>query len=721
MTEPMMKKYWFTARPPIFRWLGVVALWLALCFPVCTLADTPGWWKRNNLRVVQTNLPDFVAAEIDPERFVTDLVEMSANTLIINVGGIMAFYPTELEYHYRNPHAADNLIGDIVRKCHERGIKVIVRVDFSRLHRQVFDKHPDWCYQSVEGERMVNDDIYVVSINAPYVQEKAFEIIQEIMDTYPIDGIFLNMPGYQTSNAYTGEYFGIDHNPFERERFAKFSGGLELPVKEDRQDPVYLRYLEYRQDVLDRWAERLHRVVKGKNPQIAICTYTDKYVDIIRHESQRNASPPYWPYTASDNVANTLGTYPGHIVSNASIQQLSFRSRFNAVEPEEVRIRLYENIANGSGLDVSMMGQIAGNPDARNFDVMREVYRFHRDHERYYGRYTADAKVAVLSPNLWVHGDLAEEYRGLQLMLREAHIPFDIIGHQTLHRQPERLKQYQAIVVPSIVAFHAADLAALSAAAKTGTSLVATNRAFANHPEFLEEFFGAVCVEDSYDGTGNYLRVDAQDGFAGLPKQTMVSWQYNLSLYKFPSAKTLFPILSKGRPGPPENVGGHDDTGYAAVGLKTIGESTHILLPGHIGKLYFQSGYEQYRELWLALLKMAYPQAAETIKTNAPAKVELVWKAFQWNDGNETERQQPDGHILHLVNLSGYNGNTYFAPYPIHGIDLDVELARKPAKVYTLKGNIELPFSWANNRLAFSLPRLGDYEAVVVIPDESSL
>lgn len=708
MIKPMTKQHY---------WLLAAALWLALWLPVYASADTPEWWKRNNLRVVQTNLPAFVAADIEPEQFVADLVDMAANTLIINVGGIMAFYPTELDYHYRNPYAADNLIGDIIQKCHEHGIKVIVRVDFSRLHKQIFEKHPNWCYRSANGERMVNDDIYVVSINAPYVQEKAFEIIQEIMDNYPIDGIFLNMPGYQTSNAYTGEYFGIDHNPFERERFAEFSGGLELPVKEDRADPVYRRYLEYRQDVLDRWAKRLHEVVKGKSSQIAICTYTDNYVDIIRHESQRNASIPYWPYTASDNVANTLGTYPNHIVSNASIQQLSFRSRFNAVEPEEVRIRLYENIANGSGLDVSMMGQIAGNPDARNFDVMRQVYRFHRDHERYYGRYTSEARVAVLSPALWVHGDLADEYRGLQLMLREAHIPFDIIGHQTLHRQPERLKQYRAIVVPSIAGFSEAGLAALTAAAKDSTSLVATNLAFANHPDFLREFFGAVCVEEKYDGTGNYLRVDAQDGFAGLPDQTMMSWQYNLARYEFPTAKTLFPILSKGRPGPPENVGGHEDTGYAAAGLKTVGKQTHVLLPGHIGKLYFQSGYEQYKALWLKLLEIAYPQAGETISTNAPAKVELLWKAFQWNDGDSAAADQPDGHILHLINLSGYNGNTFFRPYPIHDIEVDIELAEKPAKVYTLKGNIELPFSWKNNRLTFSLPHLEDYEAVVAIPE----
>lgn len=117
------------------------------------------------------------------------------------------------------------------------------------------------------------------------------------------------------------------------------------------------------------------------------------------------------------------------------------------------------------------------------------------------------------------------------------------------------------------------------------------------------------------------------------------------------------------------------------------------------------------------MLEIAYPQAGETISTNAPAKVELLRKAFRWNDGSQTEQHQPDGHILHLINLSGYNGNTFFPPYAIDDIQVDIELTKRPAKVYTLKGNKELPFSWKNNRLTFSLPHLEDYEAVVAIPE----
>src|SRR4051812_16685129 len=146
-----------------------------LCLTVLLHAQT-SWWQKNNLRVIQTNLPDYEAATLNPDSLVEDLMNYSANTLIINAGGIMAFYPTKLPFHYTNPYMKPNMLRDVVAKCHQHSIKVIVRFDFSRVHESIYKMHPDWCYISPKGERTINRDLYVVSINAPYVQEKAFEI-----------------------------------------------------------------------------------------------------------------------------------------------------------------------------------------------------------------------------------------------------------------------------------------------------------------------------------------------------------------------------------------------------------------------------------------------------------------------------------------------------------------------------------------------------------------
>src|SRR3989337_643539 len=343
--------------------------------------DTLKWWKRNNLRVMQTNLPAYEAG-LNADSLVAHLVRFSANTLIINAGGIMAFYPTKLKYHYTNPYMKANMLKDVIQKCHDHDIKVITRFDFSRAHENIFKAHPDWFYISPKGERIINNEMYVVSIDAPYEQKVLFEIIEEVINSFPIDGIFINMPGYQTRNSYEGIYHGIDQNEFSKKRFAEYSGGMTLPTEEDLDDPLFRKYQEFKEYSVDDLMKRLNVLVKAKTNHIAICTYGDRYIDIIRHESQTN-SLPYWPYMSSDNVNNAKNSYPDHIISNASIQQISFQSRYNAIEPEETVIRLYENIANGSGLDMSLMGDFQEYEVERSYDVWKNVYGHHKKFKPY--------------------------------------------------------------------------------------------------------------------------------------------------------------------------------------------------------------------------------------------------------------------------------------------------------------------------------------------------
>src|SRR5262245_3464613 len=65
--------------------------------------DSISWWTANNIRMIQTNLPAYEAT-LNVDSLIVDLKYFSANTLLINAGGIMAFYPTKLEYQYVNPY-----------------------------------------------------------------------------------------------------------------------------------------------------------------------------------------------------------------------------------------------------------------------------------------------------------------------------------------------------------------------------------------------------------------------------------------------------------------------------------------------------------------------------------------------------------------------------------------------------------------------------------------
>lgn len=678
--------------------------------------EKPLWWKRNNLRVIQMNLPAYEAATINADSVVADLVATSANTLLINAGGIMAFYPTRLDFHYRNPYLKDNnVLAGIVRKCHDNGIKVIVRFDFSRVHESIFKAHPDWCYISPKGERIINTDMYVVSINAPYVQEKAFRIIEEVITTFPVDGIFLNMPGYQVNNPYEGKYHGIDQNEYDQKRFAEFSGGQSLPVAENKADPLFQKYLEFKKATVEDWSERLHKLVKSKNEQIAICTYSDKFVDIIRHESQSMTTLPYWPYTASDNVGNAVNSFPDHVISNASIQQISFQSRYNAVEPEETRIRLYENIANGSGLDMSMMGDMRGYEDERNYPVFRKVYAFHQKNEPYFGKYRSVAKIAIVAPGAWPNGEPMQEYRGIQLMLREAHIPFDIVEDGQIENLETKVKGYKMLILPEITYLKSGALRILKEAVSNGTHVIATNRSLFDSPETLQTLFGAKIDQKDNDGAGNYLVPDDRAIFKSFKGQTMLFWKFNLGLYDLSGAdQRLLPVLAKGRPGPPEIIGGHDPTGRYAMAIKNHGKGKAVIFPINLGRIYYMHGYQEHKLILLDAIRYILPEAFESLQTNAPARVETVLKNFIKNTPASEAKTTSDGQILHLINLTGFSGNTYFEPLPVRDIDFKIRSVKKPRKVFTLTDGRPLPFTWADGRIQLKIKQLNEFESVVM-------
>ncbi len=675
-------------------------------------AEMP-WWKANNLRLIQTNLPAYEAG-LDVDSLLADLNRFSTNVLLINAGGIMAFYPTKLDSHYINPYMNPDMLGDVIEKCHQQGIRVIVRFDFSRIHESIFQEHPDWCYISPDGDRIINDDLYMISINAPYLQEKSIEIVEEVIDNYAIDGLFINMPGYHTANHYQGTYHGIDQNIHDQKRFAEFSGGLDLPLEEDIDDPAFRKYQEFKQFTVTDWLKNLHRMVKSKSDQIAICTYRTNFVDIIRHESQTR-DLPYWPYNSSDNVNSLVNSYPDHIASNASIQQISFQSRYNAIEPEEIAIRLYENIAHGSGLDISLMGDFRGYEDLRNLPAIESIYGFHKRYEPYFGRYLSASKIAVIAPGYWPGGDPMQEYRGVQLMLNEAHLSYDIIEDSQIAHLKDKLANYKLIILPEITGLNQASIETLKELVDHGTSLIATNRTLFRNALAMRELFGVTPENTDYDGSGNYLAPENYSLFKRLQGQTMLFWKFNLGLYDFSRAdETYLPILAKGRPGPPEKIGGHDPTGYQALAIKNYPKAKTAMLPINLGKLYYLHGYEQHKNLLLDIIDYLYPEAVEQIQTNAHPRVETILQQYRLNLPRNYGKDHVDGMILHLVNLTGFSGNTYFEPLPVTGLEFKIRCEFEPKQVFSMVQQKQIAYTWSDGFITFEVDLPGQFDGIVM-------
>ena len=324
-------------------------------------------------------------------------------------------------------------------------------------------------------------------------------------------------------------------------------------------------------------------------------------------------------------------------------------------------------------------------------------------------------KSLVISPGTWPGGEAGHEYRGIQLMLKEAHIQFDIIEDSQIANRAEALNGYKVVILPGISRLDSSAIETLNAILKQGTNIIATNTSFADNPTALTQFFGAKAIQPVHDGAGFYLNPDNKELFKRFDQQTLLFWKFNLGLYDFSAADTaLLPILTPGRPGPPEIIGGHEPTGHYGMGVKVHGANKAILLPMNLGRLYFIHGYEQHKNILLDALEYAFPEVGQLVQTNAPPRVEVILQQFSENKPENLNSSSTDGMILHLVNLTGFSGNTYFDPLPVSNISFNIKTDFKPSRIFSMASEKTIDFKWDNGNITLSIERLEQYEGLVI-------
>ncbi len=128
------------------------------------------WWN-SPFRVIQPNLV-WTDGALDGAAIAAEAREYGGNVLLLNAGGIYAFYPTEVPFHRRSPALKGDLFGDAARYCHEHGMRIVARFDLSGLQREAYETHPEWFYQSADGRPMVDKGLYMTCPNGGWYQEQ---------------------------------------------------------------------------------------------------------------------------------------------------------------------------------------------------------------------------------------------------------------------------------------------------------------------------------------------------------------------------------------------------------------------------------------------------------------------------------------------------------------------------------------------------------------------
>jgi hypothetical protein len=199
-----------------------------------TSSKTP-WYRRAYLWG-QTNITEKDPVRYDIRWWREQWKRTEVQAVIINAGGIVAYYPSAFPLHHRAEFLGGrDLFGELTKAAHDDGLFVMARMDSNRTAEDFFQAHPDWFTRDSDGRPYRAGDTYVACINSPYYDEYLPSVLSEIIERSRPDGF--------TDNSWAG--MGRESICFCAycERAFRAKSGRALPRKADWDDPAYREWI----------------------------------------------------------------------------------------------------------------------------------------------------------------------------------------------------------------------------------------------------------------------------------------------------------------------------------------------------------------------------------------------------------------------------------------------------------------------------------------------
>ncbi len=701
-------------------------------------------WYKTTRRWMQTNLTETDPLACDVDLWARQWDKNHIQGIIVNAGGIVAYYPSKNPLQYRAWTLGDrDLFKEFLDKAKEKGIAVLARMDVNRADEAFYKAHPDWFAVNREGKPYkTNDSRYFSCVNSGYYHSYIPGILQEIIELYHPQGF--------TDNSWAGMRMDkICYCPSCREKF-KAQEGLELPEAVNFEDPVYRRWVRWsygcRTDIWDLFNSVTRKYggedclwlgmmnVNPAEPYFCDLVEIGKRSPIVMSDYQsRDDLNGFEQNGIYGGVLSNLTGYDKiHPESMANYVRGRRVFRLSATPAEEVSLWLMEGM---SGQLSPWLHYVGGCPeDERELDNCTEVMDFHLDNEKYLYDRTPAANVALLwsQENSTFYGKDAVKkrmelpWRGFTRALINGRIPFQPVNAHLLEQSMEDCK---VVILPDLAVITDSQAAALEKFVLGGGSLVYTGASgFLNEDgELRKEPFLDSITGISRRGGGiqpllcqgadwmdqsrhSYMRLTDKKHpvMKGFEKTQILP--FGGILYEIKSVpekfKTLLTFIPPFPIYPPElSCMGvtHTDTPVVIAGETGFGGRL-VYFAGDVDRLCGEVNHPDH----LRLLEQAVRYAADG---ELPLSVEgagyLDAKLYN----------QACAKVLHLINLSGANETpAYVTGYlPVYGIKVQAACREfVPSTVMARVSGQELPFQIKDDRVEFILPVLKSQELIVI-------
>ncbi len=447
-------------------------------------------WHRRAIRWGQTNISEKDPVQYDLKWWRTYWKRTRIQGVIINAGGIVAYYPSALPLQYRAQFLKDrDLYGEVAKAAHDDGLVVLARMDSNRVHEDFFQAHPDWMARDASGQPYRAGDLYVTCINSDYYEKFIPDVLREIIQRSRPEGF--------ADNSWSG--LGRGSICYCANCSKKFQEkiGHELPRGKNWDDPIYQQWIKWnyarRTEVWDLnnrvtqeaggphclWIGMNSGSVTGQSQSFRdmkeICARAEML--LLDHQA-RSDSGGFQENGQTGKLIHGLLGWEKLAPESMAMYQAGRPTFRKAAKPEpEARLWVLEGFAGGIQPWWHHVG--AYQEDFRQFRTIEPLNRWHEANQRYLVDRQPVANVGVL----WSQdntdffgrdnpGELVDQpFHGISQALIRARIPFVPVHADHLIRE---LPKLALLILPNVGALSDAHCATIKNFARSGGGLIAT-------------------------------------------------------------------------------------------------------------------------------------------------------------------------------------------------------------------------------------------------------
>ena len=477
-------------------------------------------WFRRITRWGQTNITEKDPANYDITWWRNYWKSTQTQGVIINAGGIVAYYPSKVPLHRQAQYnKGRDLFGDICRAAHEDGLVVFARMDSNRAHEEFYQAHPDWFAIDASGKPYKAGELYITCVNSPYYNEHIPAILREIIELYHPEGF--------TDNSWSG--LGRDSICYCdncKKSFHKRTG-KEIPLKVNWTDQAYRDWIRWNYDrrleIWDLfnkttrstggpdciWAGMNSGSVSGQSKSFRDYKEICKRADIIMLDSQsRSDADGFQQNGAIGKLIHGLLGWDKLIPESMAMYQMGRPTfRLSSKPLPEAQMWMIDGIAGGIQPWWHHVG--AYHEDRRMYHTAAPIFNWHKVNEKYLINRQPVATVGVVwsQQNMDFYGHDATEqlvelpWRGMTQSLLRARIPFLPVHADHIDRDAN---QFSLLILPNLAVMTDDQVASVQRFVKNGGSLIATGESSLfnewgdQRPDYaLGDLFGAHVMESN--------------------------------------------------------------------------------------------------------------------------------------------------------------------------------------------------------------------------------